>query len=81
MANTQGDNLVPGPVAEDVTVPSRVDTGEETETDVEILEDGEECESAGAVPAVVRGLLDLTPVTYHLGRSRVKETDLDKYVD
>jgi hypothetical protein len=57
MANTQGDNLAPTPVAEDVTIPSRVDTGEETETDVEILEDGEEGDSEGPVPAVVRGYL------------------------
>ena len=70
MANTQGD----------VTGPSRVNVSKETETDVEVVEDGEEGESAVLVPAVARGLLDLTPVTYRLGRSQVKEVDLDKYV-
>lgn len=71
MANTQGD----------ITGPLRVNASEETETDVEVVEDGEEGESAGLVPAVARGLLDLTPVTYRLGQSRVKEADLDKYVE
>jgi hypothetical protein len=48
---------------------------------MEIMEEGEEGETAGSVPAAVRGQLDLTPVTYQIGRSRVTEADLDNYVE
>lgn len=33
------------------------------------------------MPAVVKGQLDLTPVTYWIGRSHVSEVKLDKYVE
>jgi hypothetical protein len=45
------------------------------------VDEGEEGETAGPVPAVVKGQPDLTPVTYWIGRSRVTEADLDKYVE
>ena len=45
------------------------------------MEEGEEGETVGPVPAAVRGQPDLTPVTYCLGRSRVTEAELDKCVE
>ena len=62
-------------------VPSRIDIGEETDTDVEIVEQGHEGETPGLVPAVIKGQLNLTLATYRIGRSRVTEAELDKYVD
>ena len=53
---------------------------EETDTDVEIVEEGEEGKMAGLVPAAVVGQPDLTPATYRIGRSCVTEKDLDDYV-
>jgi hypothetical protein len=35
---------------------------------VEIVEEGEEGETAVPVPAAIRGQPDLTPVTYRIGR-------------
>jgi hypothetical protein len=74
-----GENLAPG-VGNNLGT-SHVEIDEETETDVEIVEEGEEGETAGPVPAAMRGQPDLTPVTYRIGRSRVTEAKLDKYVD
>jgi hypothetical protein len=45
------------------------------------VEEGEEGKSAGPVPAAVRGQLDLTRITYRIGRSCVTEADPDKYVE
>lgn len=64
--NTQGDNAV--------------SSGEETEIDVEIVDDSEEDETRGPAPVVVKGQLDLEPATYRIGRSSVSEADLDEYV-
>jgi hypothetical protein len=58
-----------------------VEADEEIETDVEIVEEGEEGETAGPVPAAMKGQPDLTPITYRIGQSRVTEAELDKYVD
>jgi hypothetical protein len=44
------------------------------------MEEGEEGETTGPMPAAVRGHPDLTLVTYRLGRSRVTKAELDKYV-
>ena len=51
---------------------------EETDADIEIVEEGE---TAGPVPAAVWGQPDLTPITYWIGCSRVMEGELDKYVE
>ena len=61
--------------------PSRIDIGEETDTDVEIVEQGHEGETPGLVPAVIKGQLNLTLATYRIGCLRMIEAELDKYVD
>ena len=48
---------------------------------MEIVEEGEEGETAGPVPVAVQGQPDLTPTTYRLGRSCVTEVELNKYVE
>ena len=56
------DNLAPErPVGGDLG-PSRDDAGGETDIDVEIVEEGEEGETTGPVPAAIRGQPDLTPI-------------------
>jgi len=57
--------------------PSCLDTGEETDVDVEIVEEGDEGKTTGPV----RGQSDLEPVTYRIGRSGVTEAILDKYLE
>jgi hypothetical protein len=69
-----------GKVAAGGQGPSCDDSSEGTNTDVETVEEGEEGETAGPVPAAARGQPDLTLVSYRLGRSRVTEAELDKYV-
>ena len=59
----------------------RDDSSEGTDTDVEVVEEGVEGETMGPVPAAFRDKPDLSPVTYRLGRSRVTEAELDKYVE
>jgi hypothetical protein len=49
--------------------------------DVEIVEEGEEAETAGPVPSVVKGRSDLFSATYRIGWSRVTEEDLDEFVE
>jgi hypothetical protein len=74
MADTQGVGAAsehPGPSC--VVV-------EETETDVEIVEGGEEGETIGPTPVAHHGQVDLEPATYRLGRSKVTETVLDEYM-
>jgi len=44
------------------------------------VEEGEEGETSGPVPAATKGQPDLTPITYRIGCSCVTETELDKYV-
>ena len=61
--------------------PSRGDPGAETDTDVQIVEEGEEGKTATLVPTAIRGQPDLTSVTYHIGHSRVSKANLDKYVE
>ena len=75
--NARDDNLAPKNPAVGGPGPSRDDVGEGTNTDMEIVEEGEEGEIARPVPAVIRGKPDLTPVTYRIGRSLVKEADLE----
>ena len=53
---------------------------EETDTDVEIVEEGEEGEMAGPMPAVVAGQLNLTLAMYRICHSCVTKKDLDDYV-
>ena len=80
-ANAQDDNLAPENPTAGGLGPSRDDASEETDSEVEIVEEGEEGETAGPVSSVVRGQLDLTLVTYRIGHSRVAKVDLDKYVE
>ena len=61
--------------------PSCLDAGEETDVDVEIVEEGKEGETIGLVPAVVKGKTYLEPATYRIGRSSLTEAVLDEYVE
>ena len=79
--NALGNNMTLERAVEGARSPSHVDAGEETDTGVEIVEEGEEGETTGPVPAAVKGQLDLTPVTYRIGRSRVCEAELDNYAE
>ena len=79
--NTRNDNLVSEHRVRSGLVPSCDKDVEETDADVEIVEKGEEGETVGLVPAAVREQPDLTPITYRIGRSRVMDTELDKYVE
>ena len=65
----QGGKLAAEHPVEGCPGPSRIDIDEETDTDVEIVEEGEEGETPGPVPTAVKGQLDLTPATYRIGRS------------
>jgi hypothetical protein len=67
--------VMPGPSG-----PLRDEAVNGTDVDVEILEDGEEGETVGSVPAAIGGQPDLTPVMYRIGRTRVIEEDLDDYI-
>jgi hypothetical protein len=80
-ANAQDINLVPERLAVGGPGPSRNDSGEGTDTNVEIMKEGEEGKTVGPVPATIEGQPDLTLVTYRLGRSHVTEAKLDKYVE
>lgn len=53
---------------------------EETDTDVEIVEEGEEAKMAGPMPAVVARQPNLTLATYRIFCSCVTKKDLDDYV-
>ena len=79
--NARDDNLVPERTSGGGPGPSRDDAGEETNTDMEIVEEVEEGKTVGPVPVAVRGQSDLTPITYRIGRSRATEANLDKYVE
>ena len=61
--------------------PSPIDISEETDIDVEIVEEGDQGETPGPVLAAIKGQLNLSSATYRIGRSRVTEAELDKYVD
>ena len=67
--NTRDDNLVPEHHVGSGLGPSRGEAVEETDADVEIVEEGEEGETAGPVPAVVKGQSNLEPATYRISRS------------
>jgi hypothetical protein len=60
--------------------PSRLNDGEETKFDVEIIDDEEEGETAGSVLATAKGRVAFKTATYHLGRSKVTEVLLDQYL-
>ena len=64
MANTQDVDM-----ASEHPGPSRSDAGEETDVDVEIVEEGEEGETAGPVPVAVKDQSDLEPATYRINHS------------
>jgi hypothetical protein len=81
LPNIQDDKAMPVHPARSVPSPSCVEADEETDIDIEIVEEGEEGKSIGPVPATIKGMSDLTPTTYRIGRSRVIEADLDKYVE
>jgi hypothetical protein len=81
LVNAQDINLAPERLAMGVPGPSCNDSSKGTDTDVEIMEEGEEGKTTGPVPAAVRGQPDLTPVTYRLGRPCITEAELDKYVE
>jgi hypothetical protein len=81
LPNIQDDNAAPAHLAKSVPSPSCAEADKETDIDVEIMEEGEEGKSARPVPATIKGLSDLTPTTYQIGRSSVTEVDLDKYVE
>ena len=53
---------------------------EETDADVEIVEESKEAETAGPAPSGMEGRLDLSLATYLIGRSHVTNDDLDEYV-
>lgn len=54
---------------------------EETDAYVEIVEEGEEAETAGPMPFGAKGRSDLSPTTYWIGRSHVTDDDLGEYVE
>lgn len=60
--------------------PSHDKDVEETNTYIKIVEDGEEGETSGPMPAATKGQPDLTLVTYRIGRSCITEAEFDKYV-
>ena len=57
------------------------DSSEGIDTNVEIVEEGEEGETTGPVSVTVWGQPDLTLVIYRQGHSRVTEAKLNKYVE
>ena len=61
--------------------PSCFDAGEETDVDVEIVDEGEEGETTGSEPVAVKGQSDLEPATYRISRSSLTEAVLDEYVE
>ena len=65
--NAQGDGLAPEHAAEAGLGPSHAGGGEETDTDVEIVEEGDKGETSGPVSTVMKGQLDLTLETYRIG--------------
>ena len=79
--NTRGDDLALERATETGPGPSCADAGEEIDTDLEIVEESDECKTARSVPATVKSQLDLTLATYCLGRSLVDDAELDKYVE
>ena len=80
LPNTQGNSTMPMHASGSARCPSRDIDAEETNTDVEIMEEGEEGETPRPVPATAKGQPDLTLATYRLGCSCVTEAELDKYV-
>jgi hypothetical protein len=80
LPNTQGDYVMPAHAARSARGPSHDIDAEETDADVEIVEEGEEGETPGPIPAAAKGQPVLTLATYRLGRSCVTEAELDKYV-
>ena len=79
--NALDDNLTPENPAAGGLGPSHDDAGEEPDTDLEIMEEGEEGKTVGPVPSAVMGQPNLSLVTYHIGHSCMTEADLDKYVE
>jgi hypothetical protein len=75
------DNLVPDHRARSNLGPSHDKAVEEMDADVEIVEEGEKGKTLGLVLTAVKGQPDLSPVTYRIGRLRVTEEELDKYVE
>lgn len=73
-------NLMAEPPRKGGQGPVHDDAIDETDADVEIVEEGEEGETVGPVPAAIAGQPDLSPATYPIGHSRVTEKDLDDYV-
>ena len=78
--NRGGADLVPGPSSEGSQGRLRDDAADETDANVEIVEEGEEGETAGLMPATIRGQPDLTPITYRNGHPRVMKEELDGHV-
>ena len=76
----RNDNLMPEHRAVDEQAHSLDPTIEETDADIEIVEESEEAETAGPAPSSTMGRPDLSPATYRIGRSRVTDDDLDEYV-
>jgi hypothetical protein len=63
LPNIQDGNAAPAHPARSVPGPLHVEANEETDIDVEIMEEGEEGKSAGPVPGRVKGLSNLKPTT------------------
>ena len=61
-SNAQGSNLAREGLGAGGPGPSCNDSSEGTDTDVEIVEEGEEGETAGPVPGAIQGQPDLTLV-------------------
>jgi hypothetical protein len=61
-------NLMAEPPCEGGQGPVHDDAVDETDADVEIVEEGEEGETAGLVPTAIAGQPDLRPATYRIGR-------------
>lgn len=53
---------------------------EETDVNIEIVEEGEEAETIGPAPSGTEGRLDLSSATYLIGRSCMTDDDLNEYV-
>ena len=64
LPNRQDDGLVPAATAACGHSPSPDEAAEDTEVDVEVVEEGEEAETAGLVPSSSKERADLSPATY-----------------
>lgn len=72
MANSGGDEAAMGCLGH-----SRISDVKETEMDVKVVNEGDECETSGPSQATPKGQPVLEPATFHFGRSSVIEEDLD----